>query len=90
MPRVTVRGSFASSASDCGEVEVLPVAVTPRITRSGIVTSFASAADSVAVTVTGDPSATGFGAADSRIQGLVEVSTMVIAVNEDRAPAPTS
>ena len=41
----------------------------PSVSVSGIVTSAVSAFDSLAVTVTEDPSGTGFGAADSRTVG---------------------
>ena len=42
-----------------------PASDVPRVTVSGTVTALPNARDSVARTVTGDPSATGFGAADS-------------------------
>ena len=64
-----------------------PASAVPRVRLSGTVTALVSAADSVAVTVTGDPSATGFGDADS--DTAVSSSSIVIST-EDCAPTSTS
>ncbi|MCY3594323.1 MAG: hypothetical protein OXH01_03685 [Bacteroidetes bacterium] len=51
-----------------------PTSAVPAVCMSGIVTSLDSAADSIADTVTGSPSSTGFGETDSHTAGVVPPS----------------
>ena len=64
-----------------------------RVTVSGIVTAPGSTADNLAVTVTEEPSSTGFGEADSDTVGVGGVvppsSSRILTVTEDGLPART-
>jgi len=58
----------------------------PAVSTSGTVTPPDSASDSRAVTVTGPPSSTGFGAADRLTAGVVPSSSAIVSVWLFRLP----